>query len=116
MASLRVVRLQRSGAGMFSQLAMCIPTSDGRVRIVKVDYDAICSAATLTTAGVFHVDVKTMQSKALVLAAVEDDITALRALLPEYEEVRGVRMSCACLASCRAFVIQSMSPLCLAEV
>lgn len=114
MSFLRVVRLQRSGAGMFSQLAMCIPISDGRVRIVKVDYDAICSAATLTTAGVFHVDVNSMQSKAHVMAAVEDDIIALRALLPEYEEVRG--MTCACLASCRVFVIQRMSPLCLAEV
>jgi hypothetical protein len=103
MACLRVVRLLRSGAGMFSQLAMCIPISDGRVRIVKVDYDDICSTATLTTAAVFNVDVKTMQSKAHVLAAVEDDITALRALLPEYEEVARECHAPAWRAAARSF-------------
>lgn len=78
---------------MFSQLAMFIPRSDGRVRVVKVNYDGICSAESLTTAAVFHVDVKTMQNKAHVLAAAENDFTALRALLPDYDEVRGARVT-----------------------
>ena len=38
MACLRVVRLSRSGSGQFSQLAMLITRSDGRVRVVKVDF------------------------------------------------------------------------------
>ena len=92
MAFFRVVRLQRSGPGQFSQLAMYIPRSDGRMRIVKVDYDGVCSAASLTNVPVFHVDVQTMLKKAHVLQAIEADCAALRVLLPEYEEVRGAQV------------------------
>ena len=88
MACLRVVRLQRSGAGQFSQLAMLIPLSDGRMRVVKGNYDDICSAASLPNSAVFHVDVQSMQDKAHVLSAVSADYEALRVLLPEYQEVR----------------------------
>ena len=92
MAALCVVRLQRSGAGQSSQLAMCIPCDGDRVRVVKVDYDGVCSAESLIDVPIFHVDVQSMQKKAHVLAAAEADIAALRAMLPAYEEVSGARV------------------------
>lgn len=87
MACLRVVRFRTTGAGEYSELALCIPHSDSpKVTVIYGDREDVTDTSLLCKA--LDVHVENMLKKASVLGAVERDGPALRRKLPDYQDVR----------------------------
>tara|TARA_B110001450_G_scaffold230153_1_gene231212 strand:+ start:1717 stop:1998 length:282 start_codon:yes stop_codon:yes gene_type:complete len=82
----RVVRFTRGGAAFHCELALCIPQIDGLTEVIYGDRTDVCATHELSQA--HHVNVETMLKKASVLAAVVRGAPALRANLPDYQDVR----------------------------
>ena len=81
-----VIRFAGTGLREWHELAFCVPLPCSTVRVIYSDREIVCTAPELATA--LDVDLKTLLSKAHVLAAVQCDFEALRAKLPCHEDVR----------------------------
>ena len=56
MAQLRVVRFRSSGAGLYFELALCIPRSDGSTtKVIYGNREVMCDTRSLCKALVVHV-------------------------------------------------------------
>ena len=95
---------------------MCIPRSgisDSMTTVIYDDHEVVCLTRTLSLAK--DVNVNTMLNKATVLAAVMRDGPALRAKIPDYEDVRRRSPPTACMlcATHCAHLTEHCMALCL---
>lgn len=86
MEELRVVRFTSGGSGEYRKLALCIPHSGSTTKVIFDDHETIVDTELLCKA--HHVNVTSMAEKATVFQSVVHGGPALRAKLPEYQDVR----------------------------